>query len=110
MRIEFSIPRATVLHHSTQPRDAKTASFGMECSIFNSYNLDLDEGDIESTTAPTTTQDYGKTRGHKEHKKRVSDDFLIERLLQRLALRQKREVVAHGVEMLLVIDHVIYNE
>ena len=75
------------------------------------YYLDSDTGDSESTTAPTTTEDYGETREQIEHEKRVADDFLLEKLLERLAHRQKRQApVAHGVEVLLAIDHVIYNE
>ena len=39
----------------------------------------------------------------------AANEVLIERLLQKLN-RQKRAPVAHGVEMLLAIDHMVYNE
>ena len=69
-----------------------------------------DEGDSESTTPPTTTEDYRETREQIEHEKLIADEFLLEKLHQRLrAHRQKREVVAHGVELLLAIDHIVYN-
>ena len=68
----------------------------------------LDEA--ETTTAPTTTEDYGETREEREHERRVANDFLMEKLLERLTRQKRQTPTAHGVEMLLAIDHVIYNE
>ena len=67
--------------------------------------------DPETTTYSTTTEDYDldETEEELEEERKLANKFLLEKLLQRLN-RQKRSPEAHGVEMLLAIDHAVYDE
>ena len=65
------------------------------------------------TTMSTTTEDMDamETPEELEEERREANKFLLERLLKRLN-RQKRQStpVAHGIEMLVAIDHAVYDE
>lgn len=65
----------------------------------------------ETSTYSTTTEDYDmdETEEELEEERKLANKFLLEKLLQRLN-RQKRAPQAHGVEMMLAIDHDVYNE
>ena len=64
----------------------------------------------DTSTYSTTTEGYDQPDVQEtEEEIHQADRFLLERLLERLS-RQKRSPVAHGIELMLVIDHVVYNE
>ena len=80
--------------------------------IFSIYAIsDGPDTTYSSSTYSTTTEDLDARETDVELAEglRASNKLLIEKLLHKLN-RQKRTPVAHGIEMLLAIDHLIYNE
>ena len=39
--MEKSVPRVTIWHHSTEPRDAKTMTFGTDLSIHTTHSCQI---------------------------------------------------------------------
>ena len=76
------------------------------------FTIDISDGPDTTSPPYSTTKKViaaHETDEEQTNERWAANKVLIERLLHKLN-RQKRAPVAHGVEMLLAIDHMVYNE